>query len=104
LVDVQHLYAGGACPPQPRPDPAQVHGRGMRAPRVAQLRYRRRSRAYKSFFCREPEPLVDAFLPLTLRGRLAAAGFRAALAAKRTIRETRTLGGGVKEWRGAGAR
>ena len=31
---------------------------------------------YKSFFCKEPEPLFDIFLPLTPRGRLAAPAFR----------------------------
>ena len=34
---------------------------------------------YKSFFCRESEPLFDTFLPLTPRGRLAAAAFGASL-------------------------
>lgn len=41
---------------------------------------------YKSFFCKEPEPLFDTFLPLTPRGRLAAPVFRAAFAAKRMIK------------------
>src|SRR5437879_3474651 len=41
---------------------------------------------YKSFFCKEPEPLFDTFLPLTPRGRLAAVGVRATFAAKRGIK------------------
>jgi CelD/BcsL family acetyltransferase involved in cellulose biosynthesis len=41
---------------------------------------------YKSFFCKEPEPLFDTFLPLTPRGRLAAPAFRATFLAKRIIK------------------
>jgi CelD/BcsL family acetyltransferase involved in cellulose biosynthesis len=41
---------------------------------------------YKSFFCKEPEPLFDTFLALTPRGRLAAPAFRATFAAKRMIK------------------
>ena len=41
---------------------------------------------YKSFFCKEPEPLFDTFLALTPRGRLAAPAFRAVFAAKRMIK------------------
>jgi CelD/BcsL family acetyltransferase involved in cellulose biosynthesis len=41
---------------------------------------------YKSFFCKEPEPLFDTFLALTPRGQLAAPAFRAAFAAKRMIK------------------
>src|SRR5262249_24398977 len=50
---------------------------------------------YKSFFCREPEPLVDTFLPFTPRGRLAGAAFATAFAAKRAIKQNRTLWAGV---------
>jgi CelD/BcsL family acetyltransferase involved in cellulose biosynthesis len=46
---------------------------------------------YKSFFCKEPEPLFDTFLPLTPRGRLAAPAFRAAFAAKRIVKSTPAL-------------
>jgi CelD/BcsL family acetyltransferase involved in cellulose biosynthesis len=46
---------------------------------------------YKSFFCKEPEPLFDTFLPLTPRGRLAAPAFRAAFGAKRIIKGKPTL-------------
>jgi CelD/BcsL family acetyltransferase involved in cellulose biosynthesis len=41
---------------------------------------------YKSFFCKELEPLFDTFLPLTARGRLAAPAFRSACATKRLIK------------------
>jgi CelD/BcsL family acetyltransferase involved in cellulose biosynthesis len=41
---------------------------------------------YKSFFCREPEPLFDTFLAFTPRGRLAAPAIRATFAAKRMIK------------------
>jgi CelD/BcsL family acetyltransferase involved in cellulose biosynthesis len=54
---------------------------------------------YKSFFCREPEPLFDTFLPLTLRGRLAAAAFSAAFATKRVIKQNRTLWAAVQALR-----
>ena len=54
---------------------------------------------YKSFFCREPEPLFDTFLPLTLRGRLAAAAFGAAFATKRVIKQNRTLWAAVQALR-----
>jgi CelD/BcsL family acetyltransferase involved in cellulose biosynthesis len=59
---------------------------------------------YKSFFCREPEPLFDTFLPLTLRGRLGAAAFGAAFAAKRVIKQNRTLWGAVQALRRVRAR
>jgi CelD/BcsL family acetyltransferase involved in cellulose biosynthesis len=58
---------------------------------------------YKSFFCREPEPLVDTFLALTARGRLAAAGFAAAFSAKRAIKHNRTLWAAVQILRRARA-
>ena len=46
---------------------------------------------YKSFFCKEMEPLFDVFLPLTPRGRLAAPAFRAAFGAKRLIKQQPAL-------------
>jgi CelD/BcsL family acetyltransferase involved in cellulose biosynthesis len=46
---------------------------------------------YKTFFCREPEPLFDSFLPLTPLGRLAAIGARAGNHAKRQIKQNRSL-------------
>jgi CelD/BcsL family acetyltransferase involved in cellulose biosynthesis len=51
---------------------------------------------YKSFFCKEPEPLFDTFLPLTPRGRLAAPAFRAAFAAKRIIKSKPALWAAVQ--------
>jgi CelD/BcsL family acetyltransferase involved in cellulose biosynthesis len=41
---------------------------------------------YKSFFCKEPEPLFDTFLAFTPRGRLAAPAIQATFAAKRMIK------------------
>ena len=51
---------------------------------------------YKSFFCKEPEPLFDTFLPFTPRGRLAAPAFRAAFAAKRIIKSKPALWAAVQ--------
>ena len=59
---------------------------------------------YKSFFCREPEPLFDTFLPLTRRGRLAAAAFAMAFAIKRVIKQNRALWSAVQILRRARAR
>lgn len=46
---------------------------------------------YKSFFCKEPEPLIDSVLPLTPLGRAAAPLLRAGLAAKRRVKGTPAL-------------
>jgi CelD/BcsL family acetyltransferase involved in cellulose biosynthesis len=51
---------------------------------------------YKSFFCKEPEPLFDTFLALTTRGRLAAPAFRSAFAAKRMIKTKPALWAAVQ--------
>jgi CelD/BcsL family acetyltransferase involved in cellulose biosynthesis len=51
---------------------------------------------YKSFFCKEPEPLFDTFLALTPRGRLAAPAFRTAFAAKRMIKTKPALWAAVQ--------
>lgn len=51
---------------------------------------------YKSFFCRELEPLFDTFLPLTAPGRLMAPAFRASFAAKRMIKAKPALWAGVQ--------
>jgi CelD/BcsL family acetyltransferase involved in cellulose biosynthesis len=59
---------------------------------------------YKSFFCREPEPLFDTFLPLTRRGRLAAAAFGTAFAIKRVIKQNHALWSAVQALRRACAR
>jgi len=61
---------------------------------------------YKTFFCREPEPLVDVFLPLTLRGRVAAQACRIGFATKRLIKDHPALWGGVqslRRWRAKSA-
>jgi CelD/BcsL family acetyltransferase involved in cellulose biosynthesis len=54
---------------------------------------------YKSFFCKEPEPLFDTFLPLTPRGSVAAPAFRAIFAAKRMIKSKPALWAGVQFFR-----
>jgi CelD/BcsL family acetyltransferase involved in cellulose biosynthesis len=54
---------------------------------------------YKSFFCKEPEPLFDTFLPLTARGQLAAPIFRLVFAAKRTIKGKPALWEAVQRFR-----
>ena len=59
---------------------------------------------YKSFFCREPEPLFDTFLPRTPRGRLAALAFGLAFATKRVIKQNRTLWAAVQALRRVRAR
>jgi CelD/BcsL family acetyltransferase involved in cellulose biosynthesis len=46
---------------------------------------------YKHFFCKDVEPLVEALVPVTLKGRLAAVGLRAKVAAKRFIKTTPAL-------------
>jgi CelD/BcsL family acetyltransferase involved in cellulose biosynthesis len=51
---------------------------------------------YKSFFCKEPEPLFDTFLALTARGRLAAPALRSAFAAKRMIKAQPSLWAAVQ--------
>ena len=59
---------------------------------------------YKSFFCKEPEPLFDVFYPLTARGRLAAHAFGAAFATKRVIKEKPALWAAVQTLRRLRAR
>ena len=54
---------------------------------------------YKSFFCKEPEPLVDTFLPLTPRGQLAAPGLRAVFAVKRGIKNNQTVWAAIRALR-----
>jgi CelD/BcsL family acetyltransferase involved in cellulose biosynthesis len=54
---------------------------------------------YKSFFCKEPEPLFDAFLPLTARGHLAAPMFRLTYAGKRMIKGRPALWAAVQHLR-----
>jgi CelD/BcsL family acetyltransferase involved in cellulose biosynthesis len=52
--------------------------------------------SYKEFFCKEPEPLFDSFLPFTLRGRLLAPAYRAAFATKRLIKDSELLWSAVQ--------
>jgi CelD/BcsL family acetyltransferase involved in cellulose biosynthesis len=59
---------------------------------------------YKSLFCREPEPLFDTFLGLTVRGHLAARAYAAAFSGKRAIKRSRLLWGAVQLLRRARAR
>jgi len=58
---------------------------------------------YKSFFCKEPEPLFDTFLALTPRGRVATPVFRMAFAAKRMIKSKPALWAAVQYLRRARA-
>jgi CelD/BcsL family acetyltransferase involved in cellulose biosynthesis len=46
---------------------------------------------YKSFFCREPEPLFDTFIGLTPRGQMLALFFSVAFSMKRLIKHNRAL-------------
>jgi CelD/BcsL family acetyltransferase involved in cellulose biosynthesis len=46
---------------------------------------------YKSFFCKEPEPLFDSFLPLTAAGHVAAMMARSGHAMKRRIKSSPVL-------------
>jgi CelD/BcsL family acetyltransferase involved in cellulose biosynthesis len=59
---------------------------------------------YKSYFCREPQPLVDSFLPLSARGRLAALVFGTTFAARRVIKQNPTLWSAVQTLRRVRAR
>ena len=52
---------------------------------------------YKRTLCSEPEPLVDSIVPLTTRGRAAAALWRLKIAAKRRIKHSPAI------WRAIGA-
>ncbi len=59
---------------------------------------------YKTFFCKEPEPLFDSFLPLTPLGRLAAIAAREGSRLKRHIKQSGALWNLVQAlrqgWRG----
>lgn len=59
---------------------------------------------YKTFFCKEPEPLFDSFLPLTPLGRLAAIAAREGSRLKRHIKQSGALWNLVQTlrqgWRG----
>ena len=51
---------------------------------------------YKSFFCKDPEPLFDSFLALTPRGHVVAPAFRATFLAKRMIKNKPALWAAVQ--------
>jgi CelD/BcsL family acetyltransferase involved in cellulose biosynthesis len=59
---------------------------------------------YKSFFCREPDPLFDTFLPLTSMGKLPALAFGGAFAGKRVIKQNAALWSAVRTLRRVRAR
>jgi len=59
---------------------------------------------YKSYFCREPQPLFDSFLPLSARGRLAALAFGSTFTARRVIKQNPTLWSAVQTLRRVRAR
>lgn len=46
---------------------------------------------YKMTFCKEDEPIVDCFIPLTARGRLAALGLSSLTHAKRLVKQNPAL-------------
>jgi len=46
---------------------------------------------YKRLFCKDDEPIFDSFVPLSLRGKVAAAGLSAFTRAKRLIKHTPAL-------------
>ncbi|MBN8981782.1 MAG: GNAT family N-acetyltransferase [Rhizobiales bacterium] len=46
---------------------------------------------YKMTFCKEDEPIVDSFIPLTARGRLAALGLSSLTHAKRLVKQNPAL-------------
>ena len=46
---------------------------------------------YKRLFCKDDEPIFDSFVPLTLRGRVAAAALSSLMRAKRLVKHTPAL-------------
>jgi CelD/BcsL family acetyltransferase involved in cellulose biosynthesis len=54
---------------------------------------------YKSFFCKQPEHLIDTILPLTARGSLAASVFSMASSLKRVVKQNPTLWSVVQTFR-----
>jgi CelD/BcsL family acetyltransferase involved in cellulose biosynthesis len=46
---------------------------------------------YKRLFCKDDEPLFDSFVPLNIRGRIAAAGLSTLMRAKRLVKQTPAL-------------
>jgi CelD/BcsL family acetyltransferase involved in cellulose biosynthesis len=56
---------------------------------------------YKRLFCKDDEPIFDAFVALTLRGKAAAAGLSAFTRAKRLVKQTPALLRMAERLRGA---
>ncbi len=46
---------------------------------------------YKKLFCKSDEPIFDSFIPLTLRGKMAAAAMSGIVATKRLVKHNQTL-------------
>ena len=46
---------------------------------------------YKRLFCKGDQPIFDSFLPLTTRGKIAAAGLSSLTRAKRLVKHTPAL-------------
>jgi CelD/BcsL family acetyltransferase involved in cellulose biosynthesis len=46
---------------------------------------------YKRLFCKDDEPLFDSFVPLSIRGSIAAAGLSSLMRAKRLVKQTPAL-------------
>jgi CelD/BcsL family acetyltransferase involved in cellulose biosynthesis len=46
---------------------------------------------YKRLFCKDDEPLFDSFVPLSIRGKIAAAGLSSLMRAKRLVKHTPAL-------------
>jgi CelD/BcsL family acetyltransferase involved in cellulose biosynthesis len=56
---------------------------------------------YKRLFCKDDEPLFDSFVPLNIRGSIAAAGLSSLMRAKRLIKHTPALMRIAQRMRGA---
>jgi CelD/BcsL family acetyltransferase involved in cellulose biosynthesis len=56
---------------------------------------------YKRLFCKDDEPIFDSFIPLTLRGKLAAAGLSSFTRLKRLVKHTPALMQMAQRLRGA---
>jgi CelD/BcsL family acetyltransferase involved in cellulose biosynthesis len=59
------------------------------------------SDGYKRMFCKSDEPIFDSFIPLSLRGRLAAAAMSAIVSAKHLVKHNHALFQLAQELRGA---
>jgi CelD/BcsL family acetyltransferase involved in cellulose biosynthesis len=46
---------------------------------------------YKKLFCKNDEPIFDSFIPLTMRGKMAAAAMSGIVATKRLVKHNQTL-------------